>query len=158
VQLLGDLLVRYELLLKNVDFPVAVLRIQLDERVPRSLDRGHEGGPASTPRGSDNEVAAGLAITGGVLHRCANGLMGTNTQAAISRRQILADDDPLIAAAGRAWTPASFLTSRRTTGPLAEIESELRKDAARWQRYDDLRARRLEGVRAGGPRFRAACA
>jgi len=35
-------------------------------------------------------------------------LQGTNAQAALARERLLADDDPLIAAAGRAWTPASI--------------------------------------------------
>jgi hypothetical protein len=66
-------------------------------------------------------------------------LEGTNAQAALTRRRLLADDDPLIAAAGRAWTPLRILASRRRRRQRAEIEAELRKDPDRWGRYDLLR-------------------
>jgi hypothetical protein len=62
-------------------------------------------------------------------------LEGTNEQAALTKRQLLADDDPLIAAAGRAWTPLPRLLS----GRRRKIEAELRKDTERWSRYDELR-------------------
>jgi hypothetical protein len=85
-------------------------------------------------------------------------LLGTNAQAALARGQLLADDDPLIAAAGRAWTPLSradplIAAAERAWTPLsrvtsrrrsrrrqrAEIEAELRRDSERWLHYEALR-------------------
>jgi hypothetical protein len=56
----------------------------------------------------------------------------------MAREQWCADDDPLIAAAGRLWRPYPPMTpkSRRW---VAEIETELRKDADRWKRYQRLK-------------------
>lgn len=65
-------------------------------------------------------------------------LGGTNAQAQLARKQLLADDDPLIADAGRAWTPSRLVAPRRKRRQRAEIEAELRKDPERWARYDEL--------------------
>jgi hypothetical protein len=66
-------------------------------------------------------------------------LEGTNQQAALAKGRLLADDDPLIAAAGREWTPFRLVASRRRRRKRAEIESLLRVDPKRWRRYDVLR-------------------
>ena len=65
-------------------------------------------------------------------------LGGTNAQAQLAKRQLLADDDPLIADAGRVWTPSRLVASRRRRRQRAAIETELRKDPERWARYEDL--------------------
>ncbi len=65
-------------------------------------------------------------------------LGGTNAQAQLARKQLLADDDPLIADAGRAWTPFRLAAPRRSRRQRA-IEAELREDPERWARYDELR-------------------
>ena len=66
-------------------------------------------------------------------------LEGTNEQAALAKGRLLADDDPLIAAAGREWAPSRLLTSRRRRQRRTEIEALLREDPKRWRRYDVLR-------------------
>ena len=59
------------------------------------------------------------------------GFFGTNQQARLSRERLLADEDPLIAAAGRAWMPLWSPGRRRA-------ESAVRVDPARWARYRTL--------------------
>ena len=66
-------------------------------------------------------------------------LGGTNAQAQLARKQLLADDDPLIADAGRAWTPFRLAASRRSRRQRAATEAVLRQDPERWARYDELR-------------------
>jgi hypothetical protein len=66
-------------------------------------------------------------------------LEGTNEQASLAKGRLLADDHPLIAAAGREWTPSRLLTSRGRRRRRAEIEALLREDPKRWKRYDLLR-------------------
>jgi hypothetical protein len=66
-------------------------------------------------------------------------LAGTNSQAALARDRLLADDDSLIVAAGKLWRPVPQLASRRLKRQRAEIEVELRKDSKRWSRYQELR-------------------
>jgi hypothetical protein len=73
-----------------------------------------------------------------VLIATAWALAGTNAQAALARRQLLANDDPLIAAAGKLWRPYSRLVPRRLQRQRAEIEAELLKDSERWSRYEEL--------------------
>lgn len=63
-------------------------------------------------------------------------LAGTNAQAALARGRLLADDDPLIAAAGKLWAPLPRLASKRRRRQRTEIEVELRKDFERWSRYE----------------------
>jgi hypothetical protein len=86
------------------------------------------------------------------------GFLGTNAQAALAKGRLLADNDPLIAAAGRAWTPVSRVDSviasaERACTPIckmtsrcgdgrrlrAEIEAQIRVDPERWRRYEELR-------------------
>jgi hypothetical protein len=63
-------------------------------------------------------------------------LQGTNAQAAMARQRLLTDDDPLIAAAGRAWRPGPRLVAppslRRRR---VQIEAMLRSDPKRWSKY-----------------------
>jgi hypothetical protein len=59
------------------------------------------------------------------------GLAGTNQQARLSRGRLLADSDPLIAAAGRAWMPLWSPGRRRA-------EAAVRVDPERWARYQTL--------------------
>jgi hypothetical protein len=79
-----------------------------------------------------------MVCTPHVPYCCDLGLGGTNAQAALAKGRLLADDDALITAAGRAWTPLRHLTSRRRRRQRAKIEAELRKDSKRWSRYDVL--------------------
>lgn len=68
-------------------------------------------------------------------------LVGTNTQARLARQVLLADDDPLIAEAGRLWTPIPrWLSRRRRRRRIAEIEEALDRHPVRAKRYERLRA------------------
>lgn len=67
------------------------------------------------------------------------GYLGTNTQAALAKQRLLDDPDPLIAEAGRLWTPVRWFG----IGPARrrrryEVEAELRADDVRWGRYRRL--------------------
>ena len=69
-------------------------------------------------------------------------LAGTNTQARLAREQLFGDVDPLVAAAGRLWSPGRWLTRRSRRRQRDAAEGELRSDPARWRHYrrlqDDL--------------------
>ena len=69
-------------------------------------------------------------------------LVGTNTQARLARQILLADEDPLIAEAGRLWTPTprwlSWLSRPSRRSRRAAVEEELRKNPERAKRYDRL--------------------
>jgi len=71
-------------------------------------------------------------------------LVGTNTQARLARQVLLSDEDPLIAEAGRLWTPTprwlSWLSRPSRRLRVAEIEAELARDPDRIKRYERLRA------------------
>jgi hypothetical protein len=67
-------------------------------------------------------------------------LAGTNAQARLSRGRLLADEDPLIAEAGRLWTPGPRWLSRPSRRRRGEsVEARLRQDPERARRYDRLR-------------------
>jgi hypothetical protein len=68
-------------------------------------------------------------------------LVGTNTQARLSRERLLADDDPLVAEAGRLWTPyPRWLSRPGRRRRRTAIEVQVRLDPERAKRYDRLRA------------------
>ena len=68
-------------------------------------------------------------------------LIGTNAQARLSRGRLLADDDPLIAEAGRTWTPGPrWLATPSRRRRHAAAEQKLRQDPERASRYAQLRA------------------
>ena len=67
-------------------------------------------------------------------------VVGTDAQSRLSRERLLADEDPLIAEAGRLWRPPPrWLSSRPSRRRrLAEVEAKLRRDPERAKRYDRL--------------------
>jgi hypothetical protein len=67
-------------------------------------------------------------------------LVGTNAQARLSRGRLLADEDPLVAEAGRLWTPGPRWLAAPTYRRRREaVEVRLREDPERAKRYDRLR-------------------
>jgi len=67
-------------------------------------------------------------------------LLGTNTQARVARRRLLADSNPLVAAAGQYWTPAPRWLARPShRRARTQVEAALKTDAVEWTRYETLR-------------------
>lgn len=57
-------------------------------------------------------------------------LLGTNAQARLSRERLLADEDPLVAEAGRLWKPGPrWLRSSSHRKRRADAEEKVRRDA-----------------------------
>ena len=67
------------------------------------------------------------------------GLLGTNTQAALARSKLLEDANPLVAQAGRLWSPSRWLVKPGHRRARAGLEVRLRADPGAWQRYEVLR-------------------
>jgi hypothetical protein len=65
-------------------------------------------------------------------------LAGTNVQARLSRQRLLGDADPLVAAAGRLWSPVRWFTRPSRKRLRTGAEAKLRNDPARWQHYRRL--------------------
>lgn len=68
------------------------------------------------------------------------GLMGTNAQAAIAKRKLLADTNPLVARAGRLYRPGpKWSHSPSVRRDRRQVEAQLAQDRDEWQRYESLR-------------------
>jgi hypothetical protein len=65
-------------------------------------------------------------------------LSGTNTQARLSRKRLLTDEDADIAAAARLWKPIRWLRRSSERRSLDVAEQRFRDDPVRWERYVDL--------------------
>jgi hypothetical protein len=65
-------------------------------------------------------------------------MTGTNTQARLTRQQLLEDDDPLVRRAVGGWTPVRWLALPKTRAERRRLESQLRKDPERRARYTRL--------------------
>jgi hypothetical protein len=66
-------------------------------------------------------------------------LMGTNTQAQLSRQRLLEVADPLIAEAGGLWSPLRWIVSPARRHRRNEVEHKIRQDPESWRRYEQLR-------------------
>ena len=65
-------------------------------------------------------------------------MTGTNTQARLTREQMLTDDDPLVRQTVSVWAPARWLALPKTRAERRRLENQLRKDPETWARYTRL--------------------
>jgi len=66
------------------------------------------------------------------------GLLGTNTQARLARARLLNDEHPLVAQAGRLWTPFRWPVRRNHRQERSRLEADLKAEPAIWGRYQTL--------------------
>lgn len=80
-----------------------------------------------------------LFAAGGFFFSALLALRGTNKQAAIAKRRLLADSNPLVAHAAALWAPGPrWIRLRKRRTSRASAEAEIKLDVLEWRRYTEL--------------------
>ena len=88
------------------------------------------------PRATLERMSSYVAVI--VLVAALLALTGTNAQARLARQALLANADPLIAAAGRTWRPLRWPAGKKARLARRLAEDAIRADPPRWGQYKRL--------------------